>query len=70
LDHFWQGVHSGWMVRIVVSDHLAIAGLVLIGLWLDAARRKWCLKSQLWQGRGVRGQGSTLLAISPDGSET
>jgi hypothetical protein len=49
------------MVRIVVSDHLVIAGLILIGLWLDAARRKWCLKSQLWQGRGVRGAGFDVV---------
>jgi dipeptide/tripeptide permease len=44
---FWRAVQSDWMVRIVVSDHLVIAGVVLIGLWLDTARRRWSRKSRM-----------------------
>ena len=43
--HFWTALRSDWMAQIVVSDHLVIAGMVLIGLWLDAARIGW----EVWQ---------------------
>jgi hypothetical protein len=36
--HFWRSLHSDWMVLLVVTDHLVVAGAVLVGLWLDAAR--------------------------------
>jgi hypothetical protein len=39
--HFWNAVRADWMALIVVSDHLVIAGVVLLALWIDAARRGW-----------------------------
>jgi hypothetical protein len=40
-NHFWRTLHSDWMTLIVVSDHLFIAGTVLILLWLDATALGW-----------------------------
>jgi hypothetical protein len=40
-DHFWSALQSDWMAKIVVSDHLFIAGTVLVALWFDAARMDW-----------------------------
>ena len=40
-DHFGRAVGSDWMALIVVSDHLIIAGTVLIALLIDAARQGW-----------------------------
>ena len=41
VDHFRRAVGSDWMALIVVSDHLVIAGSVLIALLIDAGRRGW-----------------------------
>lgn len=40
-DHFRRAIGSDWMALIVVSDHLVIAGTVLIALLIDAARQGW-----------------------------
>lgn len=40
-DHFWSALQSDWMAKIVVSDHLFIAGTVLVALWSDAERIDW-----------------------------
>jgi hypothetical protein len=40
-DHVRRAVGSDWMALIVVSDHLIIAGTVLIALLIDAARQGW-----------------------------
>jgi hypothetical protein len=45
--HFWQALRSDWMALLVVSDHLVVAGTVLVALWLDAKRVRWRL-SQRW----------------------
>jgi hypothetical protein len=39
--HFWDAIQADWMALIVVSDHLVIAGAVLVALWIDAARQGW-----------------------------
>ncbi|HYC31334.1 MAG TPA: hypothetical protein VEB59_03545 [Gemmatimonadales bacterium] len=45
--HLWQALRSDWMALIVVSDHLLVAGTVLIGLWLDTRRLGWRLARRL-----------------------
>jgi hypothetical protein len=49
-DHFWDVLRSDWMAQIVVSDHLVIAGIALIALWLDAARRGWGVRRRIILG--------------------
>jgi GNAT superfamily N-acetyltransferase len=39
--HLVQVFRSDSMARIILSDHLVIAGSVLFGLWIDAARQGW-----------------------------
>lgn len=41
IDHFWRTLEADWMARIVVADHILIAGTVLVLLWLDARRHGW-----------------------------
>jgi hypothetical protein len=45
--HFWRALSSDWMALIVVSDHLVVAGAVLVGMWLDAGRRGWSAARRL-----------------------
>jgi hypothetical protein len=45
--HFWQALRSDWMALLVVSDHLLVAGTVLVALWIDAKRMGWQL-SRRW----------------------
>ena len=46
--HLWDTIRSDWMALIVVSDHLVIAGTVLIALLVDAGRLGWSVA-----GRGA-----------------
>jgi uncharacterized membrane protein len=39
--HLFQVIRSDWMARIIVSDLFVIAGSILLGLWIDAARQGW-----------------------------
>jgi hypothetical protein len=39
--HFWHRIRSDWLALVVVSDHLMVAGAVLVALWLDARRTEW-----------------------------
>jgi hypothetical protein len=41
--HFWRALRSDWMALLVVSDHLAVAGVVLVALWRDAIAKRWPL---------------------------
>jgi hypothetical protein len=36
--HFWVSLRDEWMLLIVVSDHLLLAGIALVILWVDATR--------------------------------
>jgi hypothetical protein len=45
--HFWQALRSDWMALLVVSDHLVVAGTVLVAVWIDAKRVGWQL-SRRW----------------------
>jgi hypothetical protein len=44
--HFWQTLRSDWMALLVVSDHLVVAGTVLVALWIDAKRVGWQLSGR------------------------
>jgi hypothetical protein len=35
---FWVRLRDEWMLLIVVSDHLLLAGIALVILWVDATR--------------------------------
>ena len=39
---FWVRLRD-WMLLLVVTDHLLLAGIALLILWLDATRRAWTL---------------------------
>jgi hypothetical protein len=39
--HFWHALRSDWMALLVVSDHLLVAGTMLVALWIDAKREGW-----------------------------
>ena len=44
---FWRYLTSDAMLLLVVTDHLLLAGTVLVLLWLDAARRGWLVSRRL-----------------------
>ena len=38
---FWASLTGDWMLLLVVTDHLLLAGVVLVLVWLDAAKAGW-----------------------------
>ena len=38
---FWDLLRSDWMLAIVVTDQLVIAGVVLVLLWIDSRQEGW-----------------------------
>jgi hypothetical protein len=51
------------MALIVVSDHLVIAGAVLIGLMIDATRMGWPLPRRVVLAAGFVAIGSPTLLL-------
>lgn len=62
-EHFWASLSSDWMALIVVSDHLVIAGAVLIALWIDATRLGWLLRQRVCMAIAFVALGSPALLI-------
>jgi GNAT superfamily N-acetyltransferase len=60
-QHLYQVLRSDWMARIIVSDHIVIAGCVLIALWIDAARQRWGYGRRLLLAVAFIGLGSPTL---------
>jgi hypothetical protein len=44
---FWAHLTDDWMLLIVVTDHLLLAGVVLVVVWLDAVKAGWKIGSRL-----------------------
>ena len=44
---FWVRLRDDWMLLIVVSDHLLLAGIALVILWMDATRQAWTLAQRV-----------------------
>jgi hypothetical protein len=62
-DHFTHKVGSDWMALIVVSDHLVIAGTVLIALLIDAARQGWSASRLIFLAVAFVALGSPALLV-------
>jgi hypothetical protein len=62
-DHFWSTLSSDWMALIVVSDHLVVAGAVLIGLWIDAGRLGWPMLRRVLLAMAFVALGSPTLLV-------
>jgi hypothetical protein len=62
-EHLWGVLRRDWMALIVVSDHLVIAGAVLIGLWLDATRMGWRISRRLLLALAFVAVGSPALLL-------
>jgi hypothetical protein len=60
-DHFRRAICSDWMALIVVSDHLIIAGTVLIVLLIDAARQGWSASRLIFLAVGFVALGTPAL---------
>ncbi len=43
----WERLRSDWYLLIVVTDHLVIAGVVLLWVWGDMGQRGWSLRIRL-----------------------
>jgi hypothetical protein len=61
--HFWTTLSSDWMALIVVSDHLVIASVVLVALWLDTTRQGWLLRGRLLLAIAFVALGSPTLLV-------
>lgn len=46
-DLTWDRLRSDWYLLIVVTDHLVIAGILLLWIWVDMGRRRWSLAPRL-----------------------
>ena len=44
---FWTLLGSDWMILLFVTDHLVLAAIVLVLLWLDAVNRAWPLPRRM-----------------------
>ena len=54
LSQLWASVLQDKMLLVVVTDHLAIAGVALLWVWCDTRRRRWPLGQRLlWAGAFV-----------------
>lgn len=49
------------MAQIVVSDHLVIAGSVLVAVWIDAGRLDWGTGRRIFLAVAFIGLGSPAL---------
>jgi hypothetical protein len=58
---FWALLGSDWMMLLVVTDHLLLATIVLILMWLDAASRAWSLTRRLLLATGFIALGSPVV---------
>jgi hypothetical protein len=59
--HFWRALRSDWMALLVVSDHIVVAGTVLIALWIDAKRVGWRLSRRFGLGAAFIALGSPAM---------
>jgi hypothetical protein len=59
--HLWDRLRSDWMALIVVSDHLVIAGTVLVALLIDATRTGWPASRRALLAIAFVGLGSPAL---------
>jgi hypothetical protein len=62
-DHLRATLGTDWMALVVVSDHLVIAGAVLIALWIDARRVGWLLRQRVLLAIAFVALGSPTLLV-------
>lgn len=63
LSQTWARLRSDWFMLIVITDHLVIAGVVLLWVWGDMGRRGFSSRARLaWLGTLVALGTPTLLA--------
>jgi len=60
-SRFWTLLASDWMILLFVTDHLVLAAIVLVLLWLDAARRAWSLPRRLLLATAFVALGSPVV---------
>jgi hypothetical protein len=60
-DHLYRTLRYDWMAQIVVSDHLVIAGTVLVALWIDAGRLGWGTGRRIFLALGLHRPGIPAL---------
>ena len=58
---FWAFLRADWMVLLVVTDHLLLAGIALVLLWVDATRRAWTLAHRTLLALAFIALGSPVL---------
>ncbi len=58
---FWARFTSDWMLLVVVTDHLLLAGIVLVLMWMDAGRVGWALPRRLLLVAAFVGLGSPVV---------
>ena len=46
-DLTWGRLWSDWYLLILVTDHLVIAAILLLWIWVDMGRRHWSLAPRL-----------------------
>jgi hypothetical protein len=58
---FWTLLGSDWMILLFVTDHLVLAAVVLVLLWLDAVHRAWSLPRRLLLAMAFVALGSPVV---------
>lgn len=60
---FWTHLTGDWMLLLVVTDHLVLAGAVLVLMWLDAIRAGWDLARRLLLAAAFVALGSPIVLL-------
>ena len=47
ISYTWARLRVDWLLLILLTDHLVIAGAALVWVWLDAGRRAWPVGARL-----------------------
>ncbi|MGE5925722.1 MAG: hypothetical protein ACM357_00080 [Gemmatimonadota bacterium] len=46
-SQLWAHLRSDWMLLVVVTDHLLLAAIVLVVVWVDATKAGWSIGRRL-----------------------
>lgn len=59
--HFWARLTSDWMLMIFITDHLLLAGIVLVLMWVDSARVGWVVSRRVFLTAAFVALGSPVV---------
>ena len=59
--HFRTRLLSDWMLMIFITDHLLLAGIVLVLMWVDTGRMGWVVSRRVFLSAAFVALGSPVV---------